>query len=293
MTFSMTGFSTKSGAFNSHTWAWEIKSVNGKGLDIRARIPDWVEGLEHETRQRLTQAFNRGSFTAQCKISSEEGDSHFHVDDAALEKAILALKHIETEAQASALTLKQISAKDLLDIKGVLVTGNDSPDIGALKSELLKSLSDCLADLKDMRAIEGAQLQTVISDQLTTIEELVGAAQAVIPERRDEMDARFSTAMERVLEAADPDRIATELALMAVKADVTEELDRLRVHIDAARALLAQDGPKGRKLDFLAQEFNREANTLCSKSQHAELTAIGLELKTVIDQMREQIQNVE
>ena len=181
-------------------------------------------------------------------------------------------------------------------MRGVLEQATTVDDVAALCATLLAEFPGALADFNDMRAREGAALAQVLEAQLTQVAELTTQAAALAETRKDEMAQTLQRNLSRVLdnaEGVDADRLAQELALIAVKSDITEEIDRLRAHVDAARALLAQDGAVGRKLDFLMQEFNREANTLCAKAQNTALTQIGLALKAVIDQMREQVQNVE
>jgi uncharacterized protein (TIGR00255 family) len=189
-----------------------------------------------------------------------------------------------------------MTAADLAGMRGVLEAGAGDDDTAPLLSALTAQLPELLASFNDMRAREGAALADVLADQVARIEALTAEATALVDARAEAQSETLRTALARVMEntdGADEDRVAQELALIAVKTDVREELDRLVAHVAAARDLLQGDAPRGRKLDFLMQEFNREANTLCSKAQFAELTRIGLDLKAVIDQMREQVQNVE
>jgi uncharacterized protein (TIGR00255 family) len=193
-------------------------------------------------------------------------------------------------------SLAPSKATDIVTMRGVLEQANTVDDVATLAKTLLAEFAAVLADFNAMRASEGAALEIVLQAQLTEVETLTTQAAAMAQDRKAEMAQTLQRNLARVLEnsdGVDADRLAQELALIAVKSDVTEEIDRLHAHIGAARELLVQGGPVGRKLDFLMQEFNREANTLCSKAQNSALTRVGLALKAVIDQMREQVQNVE
>ncbi|MEX0278149.1 MAG: YicC/YloC family endoribonuclease [Ruegeria sp.] len=293
---SMTGFASGKGAHGPHSWSWELRSVNGKGLDLRLRVPDWLTGLEAGLRADLSKALARGNVTLSLRLSREETASDLSLNAAAMEAALAALAQTEAMAKEHGVTLTQSTGSDLLSLKGMLEASADADDAGPLVEQLRSEFPAVLADFLDMRRTEGEALAAILNAQLDTVETLTAQALELAEKRRDEMGQILRENLARVLDnaqGADPDRVAQELALISVKADVTEELDRLKAHIVAARALLAQDGPVGRKFDFLTQEFNREANTLCSKSQNADLTSVGLELKAVIDQMREQVQNVE
>jgi uncharacterized protein (TIGR00255 family) len=193
-------------------------------------------------------------------------------------------------------TLGQASAADVLAVRGVVEQGAAEVDMTALRSAILADLPALLSDFNAMRAAEGAALAGILSAQIGRIADLVTQAKSAALARQDDAALALRDAVARILtqtDAADPARLAQELALLAVKTDITEEIDRLTAHLEAARALLADSGPIGRKFDFLVQEFLREANTLCAKAQSIALTRIGLDLKIVIDQMREQVQNVE
>ena len=213
-----------------------------------------------------------------------------------LDRVLAALDQIQERAFEKGVTLAQATSADVLQQRGVVVQGRTEDDAEALVAALLADLEPMLDDFAAMRRAEGTALRLVLLDHLDQIAALTNAAASAAEARLEETRANMTAALRRVVDEAveaDPARIAQELAIIAVKQDVTEEINRLKVHIGAAKALLDDPKPAGRKLDFLAQEFNREANTLCSKSQAAPLTAIGLDLKAVIDQMREQIQNVE
>ncbi|WP_244153642.1 YicC/YloC family endoribonuclease [Sulfitobacter delicatus] len=292
----MTGFAAQSGAYESWSWSWELRAVNGKGLDLRLRVPDWIEGLEVALRKQLTAATARGNITCNLRISRGESDGALQVNTAQVDALLTALHDIEARAMDAGVSLAPSRASDLLTMRGVLEQAEEAQDTDGLRAALLAEFPSLLADFNAMRESEGAALSQVLQDQLAEVETLSAQAAALAEARKDEMAATLQRNLARVLdnsEGADADRVAQELALIAVKADVTEEIDRLAAHVAAARDLIGQGGPVGRKLDFLMQEFNREANTLCSKAQSTELTTVGLALKAVIDQMREQVQNVE
>ncbi len=299
MTTSMTGFAAGRGAGVGYSWSWDVRSVNGKGLDLRLRVPDWIDGLEQALRADLQKAMSRGSISLTLKVSRDvttEATDSLRLNEAALAATLAALARIEATATAAGVMLARPSAADVLSMRGIVDISAADPDTAQLRDAILAGLPAILADLTVMRKAEGAALGEVIAAQLDRIADLTRLATVEAAARRDSQTEALKDALAKVLEAVgsvDEARLAQELALIAVKTDVQEELDRLTAHVDAARALLAERGPVGRKFDFLMQEFMREANTLCSKAQALALTRIGLDLKTTIDQMREQVQNVE
>lgn len=299
MTISMTGFAARKGQGAGHSWAWDIRSVNGKGLDLRLRVPDWIDGLELALRGEMGRGLQRGNVNLTLKVARDgmgEGTEALRVNRPALSAVLAALAEVEQAAMAAGVTLGQPTGADVLAVRGVLDTTAAEVDTAPLRSAILADLPALLAEFLAMRAAEGAALGAVIADQLDQIARLTADAATEAVARRDAAPGALREALARVLanaESVDETRLAQELALIAVKNDVQEELDRLTAHVAAARALLTDPGAVGRKFDFLMQEFMREANTLCSKAQSLALTRIGLDLKTVIDQMREQVQNVE
>jgi len=297
MTISMTGFAAAKGQGLGYSWAWDIRSVNGKGLDLRLRVPDWIDGLEALVRGALAQALQRGNINLTLKVARDTGVAEaLTVNPGALAGVLAALTQVEHAAMQAGVTLRQATAADVLAVRGVMETGAAEVDTAPLRAALLADLPGLLADFTAVRAAEGAALAGVIAAQLDTIDRLTAEAAVEAMARRDTAADTLRDALARVLghaDGVDEARVAQELALLAVRQDVTEELDRLVAHTAAARGLLADPGPMGRKFDFLTQEFMREANTLCAKSQARALTRIGLDLKTVIDQMREQVQNLE
>jgi uncharacterized protein (TIGR00255 family) len=273
-----------------------LRSVNGKGLDLRLRTPDWIEGLEAGLRARLSKALARGNVSLALRVQAEDEAGRLALNSGQLHDVLTAMAEVEAQAMDRGLSLAPATAADVIGVRGVLEAGPGAQDTAALRQALLEDFEPVLAAFLEMREAEGRALHDVLSDQLDQIAHLTEDAAQAAEHRRPEMQAATRAALARVMDTtdgADEARVAQELALIAVKADVTEEIDRLRAHVGAARDLLAQGSPIGRKLDFLSQEFNREANTLCSKAQNAGLTSVGLDLKAVIDQMREQVQNVE
>jgi uncharacterized protein (TIGR00255 family) len=293
---SMTGFASSQGQHGPHSWTWDIRSVNAKGLDIKTRTPDWLPNLEQKLKAQLAKRITRGTVTVNLRIQRSVDSGGLTLNEAAAEQALLALARIEDRAMFHGVTLAPSCAADLLAVRGVLEVDTPQDDTEALSKHLAEDFAQAAEAFVDMRQTEGKALITILSDQFDQIDALVTQAADQLAARADAVKEALNQQLARVLDAdlaIDPQRVAQELALIAVKGDVTEEIDRLRAHIAAARALIATDGAVGRKLDFLAQEFNREANTLCSKSQNTDLTATGLELKAVIEQMREQVQNLE
>ncbi len=293
---SMTGFAAGRGAGLGYGWSWDLRSVNGKGADLRLRVPDWIEGLEAGLRTALGARIARGSVSLTLKVAEEGGAETLRVNTGGLHAALGALGQAEAAARAAGFEVRPMTAADLLAVRGVLDQGGAAGDTGPLLQALLADFGPILDAFRENRATEGGALAGIIEGQIERIADLTLLARATAEARRPQMEAALRDNLARVLAGAaeaDPARVAQELALLTVKADVTEELDRLTAHIAAARDLLAGGGTVGKKFDFLMQEFMREANTLCSKSGNVDLTRIGLDLKTVIDQMREQVQNVE
>ncbi|PIE10530.1 MAG: YicC family protein [Rhodobacterales bacterium] len=287
---SMTAFASVPQTHDDLALTWEIRSVNGRGRDLRMRLPEGSGPAESALRKALESQITRGSVTLSLRVQGSGGARGAAVDADGLAAMLAALDQVEQ----SVMGLAPVSAADVLRLPGVMVAEAavtlPGPEV------LLSGVEALLEPFDAMRAREGAALAEVILGQLDRIAGLIDAAGEAAAARRPAQAEALQRALDAVLNGSrkvDPDRMEQELALIAVKSDITEELDRLRAHVGAARALLAEGGPVGRRLDFLAQEFNREANTLCSKSGDQALTAIGLDLKTVIDQMREQIQNVE
>ncbi len=291
---SMTGFAESAGAHEDLRFRWEAKSVNGRGLDLRLRTPPGFDGLEPPARLLAAERFRRGSFQITLTVESQEGPRGLRVDPVALASAVRLAREVAAETG-----LAPARIDGLLALKGVIVQ-EDSVLADPLKradrdAAVLKCLAHVFDSLVRARTTEGNKLGALMLAQVDDIARLTGEAavlaDAQVPALRDRLAAQLRDLLGAV--ALSEERLAQEVALLATRADVREELDRLRAHVEEARALIQSGEAVGRKLDFLAQEFNREANTLCSKSADIALTRIGLALKAVIDQFREQAQNVE
>ncbi len=291
---SMTGFARAAGSSTGYTWTWEIKSVNGKGFDARVRVPPMVDGLDIQARQRLARRFKRGSFSVNLALTGEGGSSNLSLNREAMDKLLEIAAGLKDEPG-----VEPASLDGLLAIRGILEIAADEiteQDRAALSGDLLAGLDQAAAALEQARGEEGAAMQVVLCGFVDTIEKLAAEARECEGARPQAIRDRLAAKIDDLLGADNPmtpERLDQEAALLAVKADIREELDRLAAHIASARELMESTDAVGRRLDFLAQEFNREANTLCSKSGDVALTRIGLELKAVIDQFREQLQNVE
>ena len=293
---SMTGFAAVSGQAGTLEWQWEARSVNARGLDLRVRLPEGLEALEAKLRKTAQACLARGAVQVTLRLTHTEETATGALVPAALARAVEMMKAVEHEAQAAGLHLAPARAADLLSLRGVVEYGRNNDSVNTAAEPAAAALDELFRALAEARAREGAALHSVLSGQIDRMAALLAQAVEAVETRSGSQANSLRDRVAALLEAQDrveEARLAQELALLAVKGDVREELDRLGAHIDSARTLLDSDGPAGRKLDFLMQEFNREANTLCSKSQDAALTAIGLEMKVVIDQMREQCQNVE
>ena len=291
---SMTGFSRVEGTAGTAAWHWELRSVNGRGLDVRLRLPSGMEAMDPKVREAVGRHLARGSVTVSLSVESRAGAPEIRLNEDVLAQVVKAAEHIRELTEAA-----PPSADGLMTIKGVLevVEAEESAEAAeARAAAMLKTLDEALVALVGARLSEGARLKAVLDANLAKIEGLVATVEDAPARTPAAIQARLTELVARLLEsssALDPDRLHQEAVLLATRADVEEELKRLHAHIAAARELLTEEGAVGRKLDFLAQEFNREANTLCSKSNDVEITRAGLALKTVIDQMREQVQNIE
>lgn len=291
---SMTGFSRSEGVSGAAVWAWEIKSVNSKGLDIKLRLPSVLDPVEAAIRQKIAQGVTRGSIFAGFSVKRETAATALRINEQILGELIEAARLIATRIDARA-----PSVDGLLAIKGVVdvVEPEESEEEReALRAAALAGLDTALSALGAMRRQEGAALGTVLAARLDEIATLKREAEDNPARRPEAIKARIAESIAALLDGSkgfDPDRLHQEALLIASKADIREELDRLDAHVAAVRKLLKEGGPVGRKLDFLAQEFNRETNTLCSKSNDVSLTATGLALKAVVEQFREQVQNLE
>src|SRR3954469_10186204 len=291
---SMTGFADAHGAQGAVRWRWEVKSVNGRGFDLRLRTPPGFDSIEPAARMLAGERFRRGNVQASLTLEPQEGARGLKVDTEALASAIRIARKVADETG-----LQPARVDGLLALKGVIVQDElaaaDSAERAARDAALLETLAAAFDALRRARRTEGAKLAIHLTGMVDDIARLTDEAVQLASAQPAAVRERLSVQMKELLESPQisEDRMAQEVALLAARADVREELDRLRAHSQEARQLLTSGNAIGRKLDFLAQEFNREANTLCSKSTDIALTRIGLALKHTIDQFREQAQNVE
>lgn len=294
---SMTGFAAASGQSGDSDWRWEVKSVNARGLDLRFRLPSGYEGLEPKLRAAAQKVFTRGSITLGLSTRYQSTEGRTSLDESSLAATIESLAHIRSRLEQAGLPVAPVQAETLLSLPGLVVSGDEATAEAteAVSADILAGFDTVLQALLTERRAEGERLARVISEQVAQIESLTRDAAACAEEAVLALRERLAGQLQALLADTEltQERFAQEAALLATKADVREEIDRLDAHVAAARDLLSLDEPAGRRLDFLAQEFNREANTLCSKSPTDALTRIGLSLKTVIDQFREQAANVE
>jgi uncharacterized protein (TIGR00255 family) len=288
----MTGFATAIGAADGAQWVWELRSVNGRGLDVRTRLPHGLERVEVAARRRFSERLARGSVTIALQLDRAGAGQTFRVNTEQLAYYVALARQLCHEHEVAPPT-----ADGLLALKGVIETGEPEAGVdGALDAPLLASLDEALDKLVEARLAEGARIREVLLGQLDAIEAEVGAIERHAARSLDSVRQRLASQVAELVGAGSSlseERLAQEVALIGVKVDIREELDRLAAHVAAAREMVEAGGAIGRRLDFLCQEFNREANTICSKAIHHEITASGLALKAVIDQMREQVQNVE
>lgn len=291
---SMTGFARTQGTSGPYAWAWEMKSVNAKGLDLRLRLPIGWDAVEVPTRAALSRTVTRGTISATLTIDRSGAVPAVRVN----EDVLAALVEAAGKA-ASRFKVAAPSLDSLLGMKGVIEVADNEENAGekaAAEAAVVKGFEEALKALAEMRTREGVALGRILADRIGEIEKLSTAAEANPTRKPDAIRAKLAEQVKALLstgEKLDADRLHQEAMLLAAKADIREELDRLTTHVAAVRKLLADGGPVGRKLDFLAQELNRESNTLCSKANDVSLTAIGLDLKAAVDQFREQVANLE
>ncbi len=291
----MTGFSRATGTHGAWAWTWEFKSVNAKGLDIRLRLPMGFDGFEARARANLSKLFSRGNISVGLMLKQTEAGGGYRINQ----------EHLETLLQAAADLRARVpdagpaSIEGLLGLRGVIEAIEDDVDDdarAALETALMASLGEAATELAAARTEEGVRLASVLTEFVTTLEDFCDQAQGAAETQGDAIRARMKEQLAVILEdttAVDPGRLEQEIALLMTKADIREELDRLAAHLASVRELLESGGAIGRRLDFLCQELNREANTICSKATDTALTRIGLDMKATIEQFREQVQNIE
>lgn len=290
----MTGFARCDGSLGSTSWHWEIKSVNGRGLDVRLRLPPGSDRLEPKIREALQKRIVRGSVNVSLQVAEERRQTVVRVNESVLRQVVDAALTLSRELGGA-----PPKAEALLALPGVIDTVEEPEDEAEAETRSKRMLSDfetALDRFTASRAEEGGRLQAVLEAQIAEIERLVGLAETSPQRSVAAIQARIAEQVRRLMEtgqAFDPMRLHQEAVMIATRVDVEEEIKRLKAHVAAARDILRDAGAVGRKLDFLAQEFNREANTLTSKANDEDIARAGLALKAVIDQLREQVQNIE
>lgn len=291
---SMTGFARSHGASGPYTFEWELKSVNAKGFDLRLRLPPGWDDIEAPAKKRAGELLVRGTVYANLNIKRANAVAQVRINEDVLAAVVKVASSVAARIDAVA-----PSVDGLLAIKGVIEVvepeSNEEEDKAA-KAAAMAAFEQALANLVEMRRREGAALGQVLSVRMDEIEKLAKRAEAAPGRKPEAIRAKLAEQIAALLETTDrfdPDRLTQEALMIATKADIREELDRIASHIAQARDILGKGGPVGRRLDFLAQEFNREVNTCCSKSNDIELTNTGLEMKNVVEQFREQVQNLE
>jgi uncharacterized protein (TIGR00255 family) len=291
---SMTGFARGHGVSGSYGWAWELKSVNAKGLDLRLRLPPGWDAVEIPVRNRAAEVLTRGTVYGTLTAGRQGVAPIVRVNEPVLAAALATIRSLAGRVEAAPPRLDGILA-----LKGVIEVIDEDEreeDRRAAEAAVVAGFGQTIMELASMRRREGAALSEILSQRLNEIAVLARRADAAPGRRAEAVKARIAEQVATLLEASgrfDPDRLHQEAILIASKADIREELDRLTSHVAQISHLIGQGGSIGRRLDFLAQELNREANTLCAKSNDVELTNIGLELKSVVEQFREQVQNLE
>ncbi len=293
--YSMTGFARDSADFAHWSWSWELKSVNAKGLDVRPRVPSGFDALETEVRARAGKAFSRGNITVGLTLKRQAGEIGYRINSDHLERMI----GVAADLAQRLPDARPASIDGLLALRGVIETEEEDADEDAkkdLERALLKSFDTAIEALAAARAEEGARLEVVLSGFISILAGLHGQAAKTAETQGDAIRLRLQDQIAVLMTDAanlDAGRLEQELAIVMSKADIREELDRLQAHIASVGEMIAEGGAIGRRLDFLCQELNREANTICAKAHETALTRIGLEMKATIEQFREQVQNIE
>ena len=291
---SMTGFARSHGASGPYTFEWELKSVNAKGFDLRLRLPPGWDDIEASAKKRAGELLSRGTVYANLNVKRTNAVAQVRINEGVLAAVVKVATQLAGKIDAVA-----PSVDGLLAIKGVIEVvepESDEEEDKAARAAAMAAFEKALTDLVDMRRREGATLGQVLGARMDEIEKLARRAEAAPGRKPEAIRARLAEQVAALMQSSDrfdQDRLAQEALLIATKADIREELDRIASHIAQARDMLGKGGPVGRRLDFLAQEFNREVNTCCSKSNDIELTNTGLEMKNVVEQFREQVQNLE
>lgn len=293
----MTGFSSTDWITDDINFSLELKSVNGRGLDLRTRLPTGFEDLEKKVKSILGVSIKRGNISLNLRMDLKESSKDFQINTNFLNSVLEADEIVQTEAKRKGISLAPSKATDYLQIKGVFGPENfEECNFEKLKEITFLKFQHVLKDFLASRLAEGVELKNILLKNIEDISVLLKKTDNILAKRKKKYTAKLKENLIMITESVnqfDEGRIEQELALLAVKADVSEEIDRLHSHVINGTKIINSNGAKGRRLEFLLQELNREANTLCSKSNDIALTEIGLELKLIVDRLREQVQNVE
>jgi uncharacterized protein (TIGR00255 family) len=294
----MTGYASGSVQANSVLLDFEIKSVNSKSLDLKIFLPEYLSVFENELRQIVLKKISRGSVFLKIKLNQQtEHQNNYVLNDKVLQNVFEKIENIERICDEKNIPLEPLKALDFLAVKGVWEENkNSSTNVDDIKKIVLDKIEELVVSLLQSRKKEGQGLHSILSEKLSSLIELRKAAEKTLPARSNHLKKNFKSTIDGIISETskiDENKVEQEIAIIAIKLDITEELDRLKVHIESMQDLLSSSGVVGKKLDFISQELNREVNTICSKSQYSDLTKLGIEMKTVVDQFREQIQNVE
>ena len=295
---SMTGYASDTILVGDFSLDAEIKSVNSKSFDLKIYLPEYMTFMENDIRQLVSKQIARGSIVLKIKAKqNDEASSNFTLNNEVLNKAIDEIKTIEQKCDEKNIQFSPLTVLDFFSVKGVWEENKISQtDTVELKSVMLDKLPELIKKFIETRKIEGQGLQAILVEKLSSIMELIKEIDKILPDRSRHLKKNFKTALDKIINEqnqVDENRLEQEIALLVIKQDIQEELDRLKVHIVSMQDLVNSSNVVGKKLDFLSQELNREVNTICSKSQYSDLTKLGIEMKTLVDQFREQVQNVE
>lgn len=294
----MTGYASDTILVGDFSLDAEIKSVNSKSFDLKIYLPEYMTFMENDIRQLVSKQIARGSIVLKIKAKhNDEASSNFTLNNEVLNTAIDEIKTIEQKCDEKNIQFSPLTVLDFFSVKGVWEENKISQtDTVKLKSVMLDKLPELIKKFIETRRIEGQGLQAILVEKLSSIMEFIKEIDKILPDRSRHLKKNFKTALDKIINEqnqVDENRLEQEIALLVIKQDIQEELDRLKVHIVSMQDLVNSSNVVGKKLDFLSQELNREVNTICSKSQYSDLTKLGIEMKTLVDQFREQVQNVE
>ena len=294
----MTGYASETILVGGISLDAEIKSVNSKSFDLKIYLPEYMTFMENDIRQLVSKQIARGSIVLKIKAKqNDEASSNFTLNNEVLNTAIDEIKTIEQKCDEKNIQFSPLTVLDFFSVKGVWEENKISQtDTVELKSVMLDKLPELIKKFIETRRIEGQGLQAILVEKLSSIMEFIKKIDKILPDRSRHLKKNFKTTLDKIINEqnqVDENRLEQEIALLVIKQDIQEELDRLKVHIVSMQDLVNSSNVVGKKLDFLSQELNREVNTICSKSQYSDLTKLGIEMKTLVDQFREQVQNVE